>query len=160
MCGGSVISYRIPVKIFEDYHTLQTYVVENNLAVVSEDIPLLVDLSVNENIALILEYHYKYSVKNATIYTNQLLKKCGYIELSNKRPFKLNKKDKFIIQCIRAYVSPKDKVAIIKPFSMLDRVEDLSYITKLADILDEKEMQIVDTAMHRYYKENKCLTIE
>ncbi len=160
MCGGAIISYRIPVKIFEDFHTLQAYIIENNLAVVSEDTPLLVDLNVNENIALILEYHYRYSVKNATIYTNQLLEKCGCLEMANMRPFKLSKKDKFIIQCIRAYVSPKDKIAIVKPFSMLERVEDLSYITKLADILNEKEMQIIDTAIHKYYEENTCLTIE
>ena len=160
MCGGAIISYRIPVKIFEDFHVLQAYIIENDMAVVSEDTPLLVDLSANENIALILEYHYRYSVKNATIYTDNLLEKCGYIEISSKRPFRLNKKEKFIIQCIRAYISPKDKIAIIKPFSMLDKVEDLSYLTKLADILDEKEMQIVDTAIHKYYEENTCLTIE
>jgi len=160
VCGGTIISHRVPVKIFEDFSILQRYIFENNLAVVSEDTPLLVDLNVNENIALILEYHYKYSIKNATIYTNQLLKKCGYLKIENSKPFELNKKDKFIIQYIRAYVSPKEKIAIVKPFSMLERVEDLSYVIKLVDILNEKEIQIIDTAIHKYYEENRCLTIE
>ncbi len=160
MCGGSVISYRIPVKIFENYHALQTYVVENNLAVVSEDTPLLVDLSTNENISLILEYHYKYSIKDATIYTDKLLEKCGYKNITDKRPFKLTKEEKLIIQFIRAYVSPKEKIAIVKPFSMLDKVEDLSTLIKIADILNEKDIQIVDTVIHKYYEENRCLTIK
>ncbi len=121
---------------------------------------MLVDLSVNENIALILEYHYRYSIKEATIYTDKLLEKCGYKEITDKRPFKLNKKEKFITQFIRAYVSPKEKIAIVKPFSMLEKIEDLSTLIKLANTLNEKEIQIVDTAIHKYYKENKCLTIK
>ena len=121
---------------------------------------MLVDLSVNENIALILEYHYRYSIKKATIYTDKLLEKCGYKEIADKRPFRLSKKDKFIIQFIRAYVSPKEKIAVIKPFSMLEKVEDLSTLTKIADILDEKDIQIIDTTIHKYYEENKCLTIK
>ncbi len=121
---------------------------------------MLVDLSVNENIALILEYHYKYSIKNATIYTNKLLEKCGYKKIADKRPFSLNKKEKFISQIIRAYVSPKEKIAVIKPFSMIERAEDLSTLIKIADILDEKEIQIFDTTVHKYYKENRCLTIK
>jgi len=129
---------------------------ENNFAIVSEDTPLLVDLDTNENISLILEYHYKYSIDNATEYTNELLKKCGYLHLAQKRPFELNKKDKLIIRYLRAYVSPKEKIAIIKPFSMLNHVDDLSYLEELVDILNEKKMQIVDTTMHKYYKENRC----
>lgn len=121
---------------------------------------MLVDLSVNENIALILEYHYKYSIKDATVYTDKLLEKCGYKSIGGKKPFRLSKKEKFIIQFIRAYVSPKEKIAIIKPFSMLEKIEDLSILIKIADIFDEKNIQIVDTTIHKYYEENKCLIIE
>jgi len=121
---------------------------------------LLVDLSANENIALILEYHYKYSINDATIYTDKLLEKCGYKKIANKRPFKLNKKEKFIAQFIRAYVSPKEEIAIVKPFSILDNIEDLSTLIKIADILNEKNIQIVDTTIHKYYEENRCLTIK
>lgn len=127
---------------------------------VSEDTPLFVDLNINENISLILKYHYRYSVNKAYEYTNELLEKCGCIDLAQKRPFELSKKDKFIIQYIRAYVSPKEKIAVVKPFSMLNRVEDLSYLEELVDILDEKETYILDTMLQNYYKENKCLTIK
>ncbi len=130
------------------------------MGIVSEETPLLVDLNANENIALILEYHYRYSIKNATIYADELLKRCEHHKLSDKRVFELDKRDRFIIQYIRAYVSPKDKIAIVKPFSMLDRVDDLSYIKKLVDILDEKETEIVDTTIHQYYKESRCLIIK
>ena len=121
---------------------------------------MLVDLSANENIALILEYHYHYSIKDATNYADKLLEKCGYKDIADKRPFGLSKIEKFIIQFIRAYVSPKKKIAIIKPFSMLEKVEDLSTLIKIADILDEKDIQIIDTTIHKYYEESKCLTIK
>jgi len=121
---------------------------------------LLVDLNASENIALILEYHYKYSVKKAIKYSKNLLEKCGYKEISDKKPFELNKKNKFIVQFLRAYVSPREKIAVIKPFSILDKVEDLSYLIEITDILDEKKIQIVDTTTHKYYKENKCLIIK
>jgi len=74
-------------------------------------------------------------------------------------PFEIDKKDRLLIQFLRAYVSNCEMITIIKPFSMIDKIEDIDYIIKLSNKFD-KTIQIADIALHNYYKENKCLIIK
>ncbi len=130
------------------------------MAIVSEDTPLLVELSVIENISLLLKYHNNIKVKLAEKSVSELLLRCGYEYIGRKKPFDLNKKDKMIAQYLRAYISTFDTIAIIKPFSMLNRIEDINHIIELSSILDDKKVEILDTLQHDFYKDNQCLTIK
>jgi len=121
---------------------------------------LLTELNANQNISLLLKYHYRIGVQKAHDKVLDILKECRYEKLSDKRLFELNKKERFIIQFIRAYVSKFDKIAIIKPFSMLSHREDLSEILSLSSILSEKEIEILDTRKYDFYKDKKCLIIK
>jgi len=147
------------LNIFKTYTDLLEFVDQNDCAIVSEDTPLLVELSAQENLSLILKYHEKISVKKADILIKELLKDMGLGKLRDKKPFELNKLEKVSIQLIRAYISPFEKICIIKPFSMLNRVEDLSYIITLSEKFDKKEVSVLDTHLHNFYKESRCLTI-
>ncbi len=123
---------------------------------VSDDTPLLVELSANENISLILKCHYGYSVKKAKKATSKLLKECGYEDIEDKKPFEMIKKEKLAIQYIRAYVSKFDDIAVIKPLSIVDRVEDIEEIFRLKGILEDKDVCILDTVKHDFYKDKTC----
>ncbi len=119
---------------------------------------MLVELTALENLSLILKYHEKISVKKADILIKELLKDMGLSKLCDKKPFELNKLEKVSIQLVRAYISPFEKICIIKPFSMLNRVEDFSRILTLSETFDKKEVTVLDTYLHNFYKESRCLT--
>ena len=124
-----------------------------NFALVSEATPLLRDLNVIENIALILEYHDKISIKKAQSCVNDLLKRCGADILRYKKVYELDKKDTIVIKYIRAYMSSLEIILIDRPFSMLDKMEDMKSIFELNEVLDDKATQIVDLKSNGYYKD-------
>ncbi len=128
-----------------------------NFALVSENTPLLRDLNVIENIALILEYHDKISIKKAQSCVNDVLKRCGADILSYKKVYELDKKDSIIIKYIRAYMSNFEIILIDRPFSMLDKMEDMQSIFELSEVLDDKAAQIVDLKSNEYYKDKYVL---
>jgi len=156
---GVIINNRIYIKIFEDIDTLNKYIESEKTSIVSENTPLLSELTVTQNISLILEYHNRFNIKKSKKITSNLLQKSGLEELRDKLPFEIGKKDRLLIQFLRAYVSSCEMITIIKPFSMIDKIEDIDYIIKLSNIFN-KRIQIVDTTLHNYYKENKCLIIK
>ncbi len=128
-----------------------------NFALVSESTPLLRDLNVIENIALILEYHDKISIKKAQSGVNDILKRCGADILSYKKVYELDKKDSIIVKYIRAYMSNFEIILIDRPFSMLDKMEDIQSIFELSEVLDDKAAQIVDLKSNEYYKDKYVL---
>ena len=136
------------------------YIEKESVAVVGEETPLLVELSANENISLILKCHYRFSIKKAEKESKKLLQKCGYEEINDKKPFKLTKKEKLIVQYIRAYVSKFDKIAVIKPFSLIESIGDIEELYKLSKIFEDKEMEILDTLKHDFYEEKRCHIIK
>ncbi len=129
-------------------------------AIISEETPLLTELSALDNISLMLKYHFNMSVNKAEKYVCELMKRVELENLCYKRPYALSKIDKAFVQYIRAYVSPFDKIAIIKPFSMLDKIEHLEMIIDLSQKLNDKKIKIFDTDIHGYYKGERCHIIK
>ena len=127
------------------------------MAIISTTTPLLRDLSVIENIALMLEYNKNYSISKAEQAIFKLMKRFKIEGIKDKRVYELNKKDILIIKYLRAYVSSFDTILVVKPFSMLDNVEDLDVLFELFNIYNDKMTKIVDLNSNQYYRDNNVI---
>jgi len=127
------------------------------MAIISTTTPLLRDLSVIENIALMLEYNKNYSISKAEQAIFKLMKRFQIEGIKDKRVYELNKKDILIIKYLRAYVSSFDTILVVKPFSMLDNVEDLDVLFELFNIYNDKMTKIVDLNSNQYYRDNNVI---
>ncbi len=130
---------------------------DRNIALISVETPLLRDLSIIENIALILEYHENYSINKAEQTVFKLMEKCQINGIKDKRVYELDKKDILIVKYLRAYVSSFDTILIIKPFSMLDHTKDMEVLFKLFNIFNDKITKIVDLKSNKYYRDKNVI---
>ena len=127
------------------------------MAIISTTTPLLRDLSAIENIALMLEYNKNYSINKAEQAIFKLMKRFQIEGIKDKRVYELNKKDILIIKYLRAYVSSFDAILVVKPFSMLDNVEDIDVLFELFNIYNDKMTKIVDLNSNQYYRDNNVI---
>jgi len=128
-----------------------------NIAIISTTTPLLRDLSVIENIALMLEYNKNYSISKAEQAVFKLMKRFQIEGIKDKRVYELSKKDILIIKYLRAYVSSFDAILVVKPFSMLDNVEDIDVLFKLFNIFNDKMTKIIDLNSNQYYRDKNVI---
>ncbi len=137
---------------------MERYIAKSDsVALISDKVPLLRDLNIVENIALILEYHENRSIEKANKIALSLLKRYGIDNLANKKVYEIDKVDNIIIKYIRAYVSNFDTIVIDRPFSMLDSLEELDIVFGLNKILDKKTIEIVDLKSNDYYKDKNVI---
>ncbi len=133
---------------------------DKEVALISEETPLLADLSVVDNISLILEYHKNLSVKMSRGIISKLLKKCNIEEIKDKKPHELNRKDIIMVKYLRAHVSDFKTIVVERPFSMLDNIDDIEAVFNMFDIFDIKNVEIVDLESNHYYEDKKCHIIK
>jgi len=114
-------------------------------------------LSVIENIALMLEYNKNYSISKAEQAVFKLMERFQIEGIKDKRVYELNKKDILIIKYLRAYVSSFDAILVVKPFSMLDNVEDIDVLFKLFNIFNDKMTKIIDINSNQYYRDKNVI---
>ncbi len=77
--------------------------------------------------------------------------------IKDKRVYELNKKDILIIKYLRAYVSCFDTILIVKPFSMLDNVQDIEVLFELFNIFNDKITKIADLDSNQYYRKKNVI---
>ena len=130
---------------------------DNNTALISVETPLLRDLSVLENIALMLEYHKSYSISKAQQAVLKLMERSQTVGIKDKMVHELSKRDILIAKYLRAYVSSFDIILIVKPFSMLDNIDDIEVLFELFNIFNDKMTKIVDLNSNQYYREKNVI---
>lgn len=107
---------------------------------VSADAPLISNLSVLGNIALILEFHYGMSKRAAEKKVMGHLAALGMEDIAHRRNFHLTYEERFAALVLRALMVRRNAVAIDRPFllmpglpygrhifALLEKVEDLLY---------------------------------
>jgi len=104
-----------------------------------------------------LEYHENYSINKAKQTVFKLMERCQIYNIKDKRVHELNKRDILIVKYLRAYVSSFNTVLIVKPFSMLDSVEDIEVLSELFNILNDKMTKIVDLNSNQYYRDKNVI---
>ncbi|WP_331774800.1 hypothetical protein [Sulfurospirillum sp. 1612] len=139
---------------------MQQYLKHKEVALISKNTPLLANLTVIDNIALILEYHNRCSVNVAIIKVMELLKKCHIETIRDKKPHQLSRKDIIKVKYLRAHVSDYNMIVIDRPFMILDEHNDIDCIFEMFELLDEKDVEIVDLESNHYYKDKQCHIIK
>ena len=105
-------------------------------APVSPDIPLLSNLSVFQNIALIQQYHERLGREEASSRTTALLERFDLCHLATRRPYELGEWDLFLVKLLRASQVKNAVIVIDRPFVQVGQLPDAKPIRKALDLLD------------------------
>ena len=129
---------------------------------ISEETPLISNLDMKENIALIKEVHHHKNRLEAEREAQETLQKMGYEYLGDLRKSKCNDFERFVVMLARASMCDKETILIQSPFSLVHSLESISKILDLLEKLNPKQVIIfLDTYNNQIdYKDPRCDTIE
>lgn len=115
---------------------------------VSEELPLRANLSVLENVAIVLQYRQNLSFKAAADLAWGLLAKLGQTDCALKRDPALTCVERFVAKLLRAVVSQPPIILIDRPALLLPDIHYPPYLrTTLQALADEcKDCRILDYA--------------
>lgn len=110
---------------------------EKNVGLVSPDIPLLSNLSVYDNIALVSRYLT--DEKDEQI-QEVVMRQLDVLQISDaklKKPFQLDSETIFKVKLLRALRLQNSFTIIDRPFVMLNTIADISPVAKMLETLAE-----------------------
>ncbi|HNT27060.1 MAG TPA: hypothetical protein PKH10_02675 [bacterium] len=105
-------------------------------APVSADIPLLSNLSVFRNIALIRQYHERLGREESHRLTTEALERFGLCGIAEKRPYDLSERDLFLVKLLRAAQRKEALIVIDRPFVQIAGLRSFEWIRKHLELLD------------------------
>jgi ABC-type lipoprotein export system ATPase subunit len=116
------------------------------LGLVSLDAPLISNLSVLGNIALIKQYHGRLSVRAAEDIAKLQLKKLHLEDIAAKRNPVLLEEQRFCVMVLRAVMVEAPVVVIDRPFKIMPDLEDTRFIRDVLASVDDlfQECHIFD----------------
>jgi len=110
---------------------------QQHLGMVSEDVPLISNLEVWINIALIKQYHQNLPREAAEEEVMGYLKRYQLEKLANKRNPALTHKQRFCVMLLRAAMVAEAVVIIDRPFKLLAELHDSFFIYDSLNIIDD-----------------------
>jgi len=116
------------------------------VGLVSPDIPLLSNLDVLGNIALIREYHGNLPREAVEDQIRDLLRRLDLAAIAHKRTAVLSGRDRFVAMLLRAAMVMDAVIVIDRPFTLLHDPKDYSFVLNSLKEIDEwyKECHIFD----------------
>jgi ABC-type lipoprotein export system ATPase subunit len=118
------------------------------LGLVSIDIPLISNLDVSVNIALIKQYHQNLSQEEAQQLVHHYLQRYGMADIALKRNPALTREERFCVMLLRAVMVADAVIVIDRPFQILPALQDARFIHDALKKVDDsfKECHIYDYA--------------
>jgi len=110
---------------------------EKNVGLVSPDIPLLSNLSVYDNIALLSRYLTDEKEEQIQEVVARQLDMLQISDAKLKKPFQLDSETIFKVKLLRALRLPDSFTVIDRPFVMLNTAADISPVAKMLETLAE-----------------------
>jgi ABC-type lipoprotein export system ATPase subunit len=128
---------------------LKDFIAAHNLRVglVSPDVPLISNLSVWSNIALIRQYHQNLPVKEAKVLTETLLQRFGMESIAERRNPALSTEERFCAMLLRAAMVRDAIVVLDRPFGILNDHRNGRFLT---DALGKVDDLIAETHVFDY----------
>lgn len=119
---------------------------KHRLGMVSLDAPLISNLSVLSNIALIKQYHGNLSVREAEDIARMRLKKLHLEDIARKRNPVLLEEQRFCVMVLRAVMVEDAMVVIDRPFKVMPNLDDTRFIRDVLTSVDDlfRECHIFD----------------
>jgi ABC-type nitrate/sulfonate/bicarbonate transport system ATPase subunit len=128
------------------------------LGLVSVNIPLISNLDVWGNIALIRQYHQDMPQEEARQLVLQYLRRYGMESIAFKRNPALTHEERFCVMLLRAVMVADAVVVIDRPFQILPYLQDAHFIRDALKKVDDsyQESYVLDYTWnaHRYRIDN------
>jgi ABC-type lipopolysaccharide export system ATPase subunit len=117
-----------------------------NLGLISLDAPLISNLDIWVNIALIKQYHENLPNKTAKSLALQYLQKYRMEHIADKRNSALTNKERFNVMLLRALMVKDSLIVLDRPFTIIPDVQDDRFIYDALQIVSDsfKECHIFD----------------
>jgi ABC-type proline/glycine betaine transport system ATPase subunit len=134
--------------------------VQNNqhLGLVSIGIPLISNLDVWNNIALIRQYHFNINEDTAQQLVFEYLHRYDLVNIAYKRNPALTDEERFCVMLLRAVMLDNAVVVIDRPFQILSDIQDARFIYAALKKVDDsyRESHIFDYQWnaHKYRVDN------
>lgn len=115
-----------------------------------------------ENIAIIKEVHEYFKTKDAQNLASEYLKKIGAENIALYRIEQCNQLEIFYVMFIRALMSKRENIIIVKPFSLINNLINIHTICDIMNkVNNNKNIFIFDSLANEiHYKGYPCLTIK
>jgi len=127
---------------------------------ISRDTPLISNLDMIENIALIQEVHHALSIKKADAAALENLKKLNLESIARKRVTHCSANEILYVMLIRALMMPQKRILLQTPYSIVNNLGDIKTILSNISKLDNfKEILILDVLTNKYHYEGVQCTI-
>lgn len=119
---------------------------KQNLGLISLNAPLISNLDVWVNIALIKQYHENLSKKTAQSLALHYLQRYRMEYIANKRNYALTHKERFIVMLLRAAMVKDALIVLDRPFMIIPDVQDDRFIYDALQLINDsfKECLIFD----------------
>ena len=114
---------------------------KQHLGLVSIDIPLISNLEVWLNIALIIQYHQNISNSVARSYVLQYLERFNIKGIADKRNPALTHKERFYTMLLRAVMVVDSIVVIDRPFQLLPYLPNADFIIDALRIVADSHVE-------------------
>lgn len=131
------------MKLFSDQETLEkelTHIIHDagpQLGLVSSNAPLISQLVVWQNIALICAYKQNIPVNKARVFVLQCLSRIELECVADKQISVLTAEERFLVMLLRAAMVSNAIIVIDRPFTIMHYLEDISLIYKTLGILND-----------------------
>lgn len=104
---------------------------------VSADVPLISNLDVWYNIALICQQCQHMSEKEAKSFVLTCLQRYDLEGITEKRNPSLSEEERFLVMLLRAAMVPHAIILIDRPFRIIHYLKDISFIYKALEKIDD-----------------------
>ena len=127
-------------------------------SLISKNTPLISNLDMLENIALIREVHKHLPTKEAQAEARESLRKIDLENISLNRLNQCNSYEIFCVCLIRALMTKEADVIIVTPFHLIDNLREIQTIVSVIEKLEvQKNILILDTISNEtHYKDSSC----
>jgi len=127
-------------------------------SLVSKNTPLISNLDMLENIALIKEVHEHMPTQKAQEEAKTFLEKIGLENIGLNRLNQCNSYEVFCVALIRALMTKEMNVIIVSPFHLIDNLRDIeTVISTIRKLEIKKNILILDTLSNEiHYKGSSC----
>lgn len=149
----------VGVKFFDCYEDIEAWVRRHPEGViVSDQTPLLANLSMQENVALMDEVHRLMPIQSSQKLASDLLAKLNMSHIGNKRVGACTDFELFAAMLLRAERMPKDAIFIMLPLSLLGHADAVDQTLALITLLDSnKTISILELNSNRmHYQGQAC----
>ncbi|MCX5844474.1 MAG: hypothetical protein NT022_12170 [Deltaproteobacteria bacterium] len=119
---------------------------KQNMGLISLNAPLISNLDVWVNIALIKQYHENLSKKTAKGLALHYLQRYRMEYIANKRNYALTHKERFIVMLLRAAMVKDALIVLDRPFMIIPDVQNDRFIYDALQLINDsfKECRIFD----------------